>query len=313
MILGAGSSVDYGYPTAKKLTELIYDEENYSDLIKNVENSQTPLIEKYLSGLNYIRAHFKPSRNLSIDSWLAKDENQGSAEAGKLLIAYLIAQIEKKSFFTEIFELDWYQLLFNHLATDDFNDFGSSNKNLTIVTFNYDRSLEKYLVSALLHTYGGRPFEEYWCELSSIPIIHVYGKIGGLSANEANYIPYTHPPTHLDHYIDRSKNLKIIPEARDKKSNPEIITIHEKLKEAHYIFFIGFGYDRLNLEVLDFPFKSTNPSIQIIGSGYKMEKGEIKRAESNLIYTEGQDKTPTELDPECDAYTFFNRHVVDKL
>ena len=76
LILGAGSACDYGYPTGNELTDLISRHYSYSGLKKLlVEYLQPSKVAEYLSGLDYIEEHFFKSRSLSIDTWLAKEEN----------------------------------------------------------------------------------------------------------------------------------------------------------------------------------------------------------------------------------------------
>ena len=69
----------------------------------------------------------------------------------------------------------WYEYLFNQMGTN-LEDF--RNSQLSVITFNHDRSLEHFLFLALRHSYGLSD-EESSKHLKAIPIVHVYGTLGG--------------------------------------------------------------------------------------------------------------------------------------
>jgi len=118
--------------------------------------------------------------------------------------------------------LDWYRLLFLNLATEKLEDFRDKNENLIIVTFNYDRSLEYYLINYLINflnnNYLGYKKEEYFEQYNKISIKHIYGSFGEILS-----IPYGKKDKFIEHYLEKSSNIKLIPEARNIKENPEII------------------------------------------------------------------------------------------
>jgi len=79
------------------------------------------------------------------------------------------------------------------------------------------------------------------------------------------------------------------------------------LKEAQNIFFVGFSYDRMNLELIGFPFQSNQSNVlDFSGSVYGMEVGEIQKAEE--ITHISTDHGPAKLNPvDADAYNFFRK------
>jgi len=275
---------------------------------------------KYIRGFNLIDKNFFRSRSLSIDSWLAKEENLECVDAAKLLIAHVIGIREQSDFSpsrsgflhmqyrSKNPKSDWYQLLFNALSTNKFEDFPSSSDKLTVATFNYDRSLEFYFLKAMQGMYRERSEGDCWEKLSLINIKHVYGSVGDLPiANAEHGVEYG--SQFIEDYMNRIKNLNLIPEFRNK-TNETISFIQGKLKEAQNIFFVGFSYDRMNLELLGFPFQSNQSHVvDFSGSVYKMEDGEIQKAQE-ITRISTMSGSTAKLNPvDADAYNFFRKII----
>ena len=328
LILGAGASVDYGYPTGEDLTKRIWNSAiiDKFDKFASKENDSS-----YIHGLNLLKRHFFQSRSRSIDTWLAKPANRNCVNAGKLLIAYLISNCEKKDFtemgfFRPIYgsenkikdeedkNKDWYRLLLNEMLTMDLGDFAEANNRLSIITFNYDRSLEYFLINALRSNYIENEEEQCYKQFTELDIIHVYGKVGDLPTDNSVGIPYGESKIYSD-WCKRANNLKIIPEVRNK-NDKNIIQIKDRMKNARKIYFIGFSFDKSNVELLGFPFKAMHNDVEIHGSVFGMERGEIEIATS-LVRVELQDRNLSVLnsnqseDCKCKAFTFFKRYVIN--
>jgi len=320
LILGAGASVDYGFPTGLELGKKIEDSGEWvgfkERLFNNWGRSGLGSKPSYIHGFNSIEQRFFGAGLDQIDSWLAKGSNDECVGAAKLLIAFFIAEKENPSFTRKEFfraqyypeksqdsKPDWYKELFQVLVTKELKDFPRSKDTLTIVTFNYDRSLEFYFLETMQRTYN-KPAIECWNQLAKLNIKHVYGNVGDLPvANEAKGVPYG--SKNPEDYGNRIKNLQLIPESRDKKDET-ISFIRGKLKKAQTIFFIGFSYDESNLTVLGFPIKSENFHVDIYGSVYKMKVGEIKKAQKMARII---DKVKSFEDVNVDAYTFFRQII----
>src|SRR6185436_7434620 len=94
-------------------------------------------------------------------------------------------------------------------------DFG--HNKLTVVTFNYDRSFEAALFVALKKTYNLTDTETA-AYVKIIPVIHVYGQLGGLPHLSENGRPYN--PTVNAGVIEHSiQGIKIVHEG--KEDTPE--------------------------------------------------------------------------------------------
>ncbi len=202
---------------------------------------------------------------------------------------------------------DWYQLLFNALSTPNkFEDFPSSNDKLTIVTFNYDRSLEFYFLEAMQGMYPEHSKDDCWEKLNLLNIKHVYGSVGDLPVAYAKH-PVEYGSEFIEDYTNRIKNLNLIPEFRN--NNETISFIQGKLKEAQNIFFVGFSYDPMNLELLGFPFQSNQSNVvDFSGSVFEMKDGEIQKAQEITHISTGSG--PAKLNPvDVDAYIFFRKII----
>jgi len=154
--------------------------------------------------------------------------------------------------------------------------------------------------------YRERSEGDCWEKLNLLSIKHVYGCVGDLPvANAEHGVEYGSP--FIEDYMNRIKNLNLIPEFRNK-TNETISFIQGKLK-AQNIFFVGFSYDRMNLELLGFPFQSNQSNVvDFSGSVFEMEDGEIQKAQEITHINTGSG--PAKLNPvDVDAYTFFRRII----
>src|SRR5439155_12097451 len=134
---------------------------------------------------------------------------------------------------------DWYEYLFGKLKAS-FEEFGQNK--LSVITFNYDRSLEHYLLTVLQNSHG-KGFNECADMLAPIPIVHVYGQ---LSQHR-----YPHPQARiyrpdLEKFggaaVSAAAGIKILHE-----TEPKFDEAHKLLTAAERVCFLGFGYHPLNI------------------------------------------------------------------
>jgi len=155
LILGAGASYPYGFPTAKQLKWDICDAfSNEKSLAPQLLDGKSDYSASEFSDFAMALRH---SGNESVDAFLEQRQKQNErvVGVGKLAIAYALIPCEDEG---KLFQRDfgsrgghWYEYLFGRLNTD-FRDF--ARNQLSIITFNYDRSLEHYLLTALKNTHG---------------------------------------------------------------------------------------------------------------------------------------------------------------
>lgn len=242
LILGAGASKPYGFPSGHELlyeirAGLMGEAHDFFRTIKE-QGIETDHIKDFCKELTYADPP-------SVDAFL--EHRTEFREVGKLAITLrLIPRENEKNFFDRAFnELSKYQYLFEELKAPSFDEFAGNN--LSIVTFNYDRSIEHYLFTVLKHRYY-KSDEECAKKLSNIPIIHVHGSLGSLPWQDASGRPYR-PKYNKEEIIAASGQIKVIPEQEDASAEfDEAFKIMDKALE---IYFLGFGYHTDNLRRLN--------------------------------------------------------------
>lgn len=247
LITGAGFSMPYGYPSGKDLVKNIIKEyknhsnHNFSNLASALKDSAIPSIDRFLN------------------------EHPQYQELGIKLIAKQILKVEIDS--TNDYDVypvpiniedqddDIVDFLLNTLNEDDFKD-------ITIITFNYDRYFKWRLYKKIKLKYPNDD-EKTMRAVEKLKIIHIHG--------------YMVPFNEFDSRIDKTKltvpyGLEDIPEdifndgrlhdAVYRYAVQNFYTVYSPLNEdiskatidaikaAQRVFFLGFGFDDKNMEKL---------------------------------------------------------------
>ena len=269
LVLGAGASLAMGYPIGNDLRNYIITSdtdfhnsgENIYNLFSFKENEREFFLE------------FRKSQMLSIDAFLARRPE--FSEIGKKVIAAVLLSREVPNYLhTNMHEDNWCFHFFNKIAANSWDDLNFSK--YSVLTFNYDRSLEHYLLSAVCSSYG-KTEKAASEKLSTLKILHIYGSVGSTLPNQEEYYPYS--PTITPQRIEAAaKCLRVIPEGRN--DDPSIEEAKIILEEASQVCFLGFGFDETNINRLA-P-ERTLQKTQIIATCYGMTTAEARRAAYNL-------------------------------
>jgi hypothetical protein len=239
LVLGAGASNPYGYPTGKELKRIIIDHiTSSSSRMHNVLSYQAIDDKKIVA----FRKAFLRSGQVSIDAFL--EHQPQFTELGKLVITAVLA--EKENTDGMFLEGNWYEHLFRALDNGTIEDFGKNK--LSIITFNYDRSIETFLFNALKYSYEKRD-EDVAIILNQIPIIHLNGQVGSLPWQDPlNNRPYGE---HKNNYLIKqsSEGIKIIHET-EAETTDIFIKARQLMNDAQRIYFFGFGYHSENIRKL---------------------------------------------------------------
>lgn len=265
LILGAGAGVPYGFPSGQGLMEETLDElrpdkrsELFNTLIKF--DIKCDEIDEFYRNLSQ-------SGMLSVDAFL--EHQTKFMRAGRLAITLILSlyEDEKKLFSPEIRGKSWHEYLWNKLNAP-FDDFDKNR--LSIITFNYDRSIEHYLITVMMRLYG-KSEEDCGKALNKIPIIHVHGKLGALpwQESEEELVRSYNPGIYHDQIENISEQIIVIPE--QEVTSGEFRESYKIMDSASEIYFLGFGYHPANLQRLKIKeFGRKHP----MGSTYNMGKAE---------------------------------------
>ncbi len=238
LVLGAGASKPYGFPLGRRLRDdAILPPDN------DLKIALARLHKSHSMQLSEFQGKLRSARRTSIDAFLeARPEYE---PLGKLVIAYhLIKRENEDNLYSVKSEQDWYQYLIEMMLTEGFDGFGRNT--LSILTYNYDRSLEYYMFK-MLKPYG-RSDQECRDAMRQIPILHLHGQLGLLPELHDEGRPYEN---ELDaHYLQLAARGISIVHDESLEQNPVFTEAHQLLSNADYVIFLGFGYLDKNVERL---------------------------------------------------------------
>jgi len=249
LILGAGASAPYGFPTGAQLKQIICNnfdkvwEKFVFDRFQNFLADSTFQEQKTIAK-NFVN-DFKMFEHDSIDLFL--DIYPGYADIGKKAIFLTILDAEKKILGNGKVQ-DWYSELFKRMIGSSGNYFKLSQNNLNIITFNYDRSLEYYFYNIFNNFTKSITVKEKIEELKKIKIFHVYGKLSDLPwENENNSLDFG-ANIWMNQLEMKKDDIKTIFERRNKTK--ELDPILNSIQLADKVYFLGFGFASENVEII---------------------------------------------------------------
>jgi hypothetical protein len=301
LVLGAGASMPFGFPSGYGLMREIVDQLKPHGTQGSRILGQ-PMLSALVSAgfdrdfIEAFRSALEKSGKRSVDAFL-EHRNQ-FIDVGKTAIAFALIPKEREELLFSPKGLNWYEYFFNRLNAR-FEDFDKNS--ISILTFNYERSLEYYLFTALKNAYG-KTSEECASKMRSIPILHLYGKLGGLPGLEEEGLSFGAAP-NPDNLKKGAAGIQIIHE--DLSRNPVFQQAHELLQDAERICFLGFGYDFTNLERL--MAYNVSASQHICGTAVDLEGRECHFIQQKFRQL-GFSNSISRLDNNCnDSLEFLRR------
>jgi hypothetical protein len=193
-ILGAGASAPFGFPIGSGLTR---------DIVQNLRKEKHGY-QALHEQLNYSPEQIESFRTAlfhsgwpSVDSFL--EHREDLMPIGKAAMAQELIRYENEGKLFAYSDTDgasnWLREMYVRLKTSSVEAF--AKHRLSFITFNYDRSVEHFLFSALHHGYGER--EERCAEvLRQIPVIHLHGRLGFLPWQDEDDHPKNERPYAID-------------------------------------------------------------------------------------------------------------------
>jgi hypothetical protein len=306
-ILGAGASAPYGYPTAGELRDdiCLYFKSDMNDLFRESKGDYLQLADLVDAAASDFIDRFQTSRIRSIDRWLSL--NGEYKDIGKLAIVNAIVKREQSNQLT--FEgkgksLDWFSVLFNEMVTGTALPEHFAIHRVHFITFNYDRVFEHLLYESFRNTFSKVKDEEINRILSNVNIIHVYGCIDDPPWEKGRY---KYGGSYTLRYLDDArKRIKTVGESLADYTRPFRSQGDLLLRSVRKIFFLGFGYDPQNLEILGIPqrFEGKSPPPAILGTGKDLYKEEIHSIQLRL----GRNLEP--VIENCDCTVLLRKYLV---
>jgi hypothetical protein len=290
-VLGAGASEPFGFPTGAELYQKVVDglrEGPDVDFFRNDAGYSSSDIRTFRDAL------FLSGKN-SVDAFL--EHRLEFVEIGKAAMSRVLVLREAENGLFRP-QHNWLRYAYDRLSAS-FEEFG--NNAISFVTFNYDRSVEHFLFTALRNSYGRSEAE---CKelMGKIPIIHLHGRLGFLPWERDGGRPY-------DQTIDLKvlkycvQNIKIVSEDITDRDN-EFVEARKLLEKAERIYFLGFGYAPTNMQRLGVENLGGSGKL-IVGSGYKLTRKEVAS-----IISAGKGAFTTDIDVTLDCLGFL-RNIIE--
>ena len=232
----------------------------------------------------------------TIDEFLT--HNSRFDKIGKYAIAMSLIRCENpEPLMLGFKDKNWYKYLFTAMSNEtDFDSFVKNN--ISFITFNYDRSLEQFLFTALRNLYVVSESEVY-SMMKKLRIVHVHGQLGYMPWQNKDFRPY--------HNILDTDNLK--------KAAEGIITINEAdegikgfvnarrlISEAQKVVFLGFGFHTVNIQRLN--------ATRCLKGKYTLgtAKDISERRKQKILHDSHNDINIGNL-RNMDVATFMNEHI----
>lgn len=243
LVLGAGASAPFGFPPGSTLLNRVVEA-----LGSDIKKRNQLVASGFSEGLiTEFRIALSESAQPSIDAFL--ERRPKFVALGKAVIAQALIPFERHGELSNPSrqEKNWYRYLFQQMQVEKFDQFRENR--LSVITFNYDRSFEHFLVTALSSAFEedrGKCIEQ----VCAIPIVHVHGQLAPLpwQALRQSFCRDYEKKATPEIILKAADGIKVISEGDE--SSPEFEQARELLSEAMKIVFLGFGYHETNMKRL---------------------------------------------------------------
>ena len=285
IVPGAGASAPYGFPVGTVLCDEIGSalknpDSTFARAIASAVGDQTRVVE--------FGRLLRESRRYSVDAFV-----EGRPEFLDIAKAACAARLLPKEIPGSIRAQggDWYRYLFNRLIRSTPNDFLTNQ--LSVVTFNFDRSFERAAFDALSMSYD-IDTKTAIALVNHLRVTHVHGSLGACSWLGEGGVDYGNANPSEAAIQKAAVSIKLVHETSEDNG-----LIREQFRRAEVVCFLGFGYHefamrKLPLELLEG--KAIYGTVLGIAAG---EKGPIQRQLQNL--------DPNVRLFELDALTFLRQ------
>lgn len=275
-IVGAGASCEAGLPSGEGLKHQIAKvlDIRFDDWGRNLQSGDEQIVEtlravareEHQQSINpYLAKAWRirdivPTAAISIDNFLDAHRGDRIMEiCGKLGIVKSILRAESGSklkgekdqpqhrFSLKELAGTWYVSFLNMLTEQvGREDAATAVENVSIITFNYDRCIERFLAQALADYYD-LPAAEGQAIVKAMPIYHPYGVVGRLPWQNDAYRGVEFGSSRTD-LREIAGQIKTFTEGLDDEAM--LNAMRDAVAEAETIVFLGFAFHPINMELL---------------------------------------------------------------
>ena len=241
-VLGAGASQPFGFPTGIELARELSTRFGQRIYVEQLAEKLHPKFS--MKELINFRDEFYYSGRNSVDAFL--EHRDDLVEIGKYATAALLIAKENSDRLFSYDHQNWLRFIYGRMQSS-FENFAANR--ISFVTFNYDRSVEHFLFTALKNSFGHRREDEIAMIFDSIPVIHLHGSLGPLPWQSDNGRSFNIKVNRAGLEIAAS-SIKIIHEDIKDGRDADFRLAKHLMHEADHIYFLGFGFNPTNNERL---------------------------------------------------------------
>jgi hypothetical protein len=273
IVLGAGASHPYGFPLGEGLmTEVINglstDNSAFDIDVRNAANVNVQLTRAF--------AHLLRTRGLySIDEIVQWHPEY--RDVAKVAIARALIPRERDDYLDFNHagfaspDRRWYRYFISHLLSSRREGrCPISTNKLSVVTFNYDRSLQRALYQFVLLNCAQTPADAAE-QVECVQFFPVHGQLGGpdwLPTGEFSPRPYEPGTEDSQQLAKWARQIRIVDEEVRGTSTLDLAV--NALTEAGVVCFLGFSYHPMNIQKLQI---SRLAGKKVIGSAFGISEG----------------------------------------
>jgi hypothetical protein len=258
LILGAGASIPFGYPSGFQLLRAATSAAMVEALVRH---------DCPLEDAQRFRDALARSGQMSVDAFL--EHRSDLLHVGKLATALALIPSESDERLFNRDQPHWYDLLFAAMNAP-WDEFRANR--LTVLTFNYDRSLEYYLSQALMNKFG-RSADETMNAVGRMNIVHLHGCLGTLEER-----PYDGAVTNPELVRRAAEGIRVIHEGSQV---PAFDLAREAIQESERVYLVGFGYHPVNLKRL--ATRKWKSTLEVYGSAFGLTDSEMTAIRNEFV------------------------------
>jgi hypothetical protein len=241
-VLGAGASNPFGLPLGSELKQDVLT--GYGDTTGHAVHLYNTTPFSQADTAEFVNA-FGFSGLGSVDAFLERREK--FLAIGKSMMGIELAFKENPGRLWQDGG-NWLTYLFSSMIGNTLEEFAENQ--VSFVTFNYDRSVEHFLFTSLLNSFG-QSVQQTKSVVEKIPIIHLHGRLGYLPWQATkNVVVYGTRSIDVDAMKTFRSQIKVVHEDINDGRDREFSQAKELLGKAARVHLLGFGFGVRNVQRL---------------------------------------------------------------